>query len=137
MSYVGKPVPSEHIALLKEAVSYHLSESRLFVHAGIDREVPLHLQTRETFLWDRTLARTALNHYSQGKNEKLTPYDEVYVGHTPIPYLRPIQACEVWLMDTGAGWNGTLSMMNIETKEIFSSDIVTSLYPGVKGRSRR
>ena len=136
MSYAGKAVPQEHILFLKEALSYHVSGSRLFVHAGFDPEVPIHLQTRDTFLWDRTLARTALNRYSNGKNEKLTPYDEVYLGHTPIPYHKPIQACDVWMMDTGAGWNGNLSMMNVDTKEVFSSDLVPGLYPGIKGRSR-
>ena len=136
MSYAGKSVPTEHVQFLKEAVSYHLIEHKLFVHAGIDRNVPLHLQTRDTFLWDRTLARTALHRHAEGRNDKLTEYEEVYLGHTPIPYLKPIQACEVWLMDTGAGWNGYLSMMDIETKEVFSSDVVPSLYPGIKGRSR-
>jgi serine/threonine protein phosphatase 1 len=45
--------------------------------------------------------------------------------------------CEVWFMDTGAGWSGKLSMMNIDTKEIFMSDPVPELYPGVKGRQRK
>jgi serine/threonine protein phosphatase 1 len=38
------------------------------------------------------------------------------------------------MMDTGAGWSGTLSMMNIETKEVFCSDPLPQLYPGIKGR---
>ena len=50
---------------------------------------------------------------------------------------KPINACEVWLMDTGAGWSGVLSMMNVNTKEVFSSDPVPSLYPGITGRKRR
>jgi len=37
-------------------------------------------------------------------------------------------------MDTGAGWEGVLSMMNIDTKELFQSDLVADLYPGVRGR---
>jgi serine/threonine protein phosphatase 1 len=40
-------------------------------------------------------------------------------------------------MDTGAGWSGFLSMMNIETKEMFISDPVPQLYPGIEGRTRR
>ena len=48
--------------------------------------------------------------------------DEIYLGHTPtIRYNMsyPFNCGEIWLMDTGAGWNGFLSIMNIETKEYF------------------
>jgi serine/threonine protein phosphatase 1 len=31
-------------------------------------------------------------------------------------------------MDTGAGWEGKLSLMNITTKEVFQSDPVCELY---------
>jgi len=48
----------------------------------------------------------------------------------------PVHSCEVWLMDTGAGWYGKLSMMNIDTKKIFQSDPVPDLYPKYTGRSR-
>jgi serine/threonine protein phosphatase 1 len=37
-------------------------------------------------------------------------------------------------MDTGAGWAGVLSMMDIHTKEVFTSDRVPELYPEVPGR---
>jgi serine/threonine protein phosphatase 1 len=39
------------------------------------------------------------------------------------------------MMDTGAGWSGVLSMMDIDTKRVFISEHVPSLYPGVKGRT--
>ena len=46
-----------------------------------------------------------------------------------------IKACEVWMMDTGAGWSGgVLTMMNIDTKEIFQSDRVDKLYYEYQGR---
>jgi serine/threonine protein phosphatase 1 len=67
----------------------------------------------------------------------ITGFGEVYLGHTPIPHSQPIQACEIWLMDTGAGWSGVLSMMNIHTKEVFTSDPVPSLYPHIEGRKKR
>jgi serine/threonine protein phosphatase 1 len=40
-------------------------------------------------------------------------------------------------MDTGAGWSGVLTIMNIETKEFFTSDPVPVLYPGIEGRKRK
>jgi serine/threonine protein phosphatase 1 len=136
MSYAGEPVPKSHLEFLERAVLYYENENRLFVHAGIDKDMPLREQGEETFLWDRTLARQALNAYKKDVSEKITQFDEVYIGHTPISDAQPIFAGGVWLMDTGAGWTGVLSMMNIETKEIFTSDPVSSLYPGVKGRSK-
>jgi serine/threonine protein phosphatase 1 len=38
------------------------------------------------------------------------------------------------MMDTGAGWTGCLSMMNIDNGEIYTSDNVTDLYPNETGR---
>jgi serine/threonine protein phosphatase 1 len=129
-------IPEAHIELLTSAKPYIVEDNKLFVHAGIDPYLPLQDQDDDTFLWDRTFAVNAIEHFKDKHPPRLTSYDEVYVGHTPIPFHHPIQCCEVWLMDTGAGWSGVLSMMNVETKEIFTSDLVPSLYPGVKGRTK-
>ena len=32
-------------------------------------------------------------------------------------------------MDTGAGWNGKLTIMDVDTEEYWQSDLVESLYP--------
>ncbi len=134
-SYQDK-IPSAHLQFLNRALPYFLSDNKLFVHAGIDIQRPLEQQGPDIFLWDRTLARTAMEIYLKEMDGKLTTFDEIYIGHTPIPFSKPIHSCEVWMMDTGAGWSGVLSMMNIETKEVFTSDPVPSLYPGIQGRSK-
>lgn len=135
-SYVGKVIPQQHIELLENAVSYHVRDTKLFVHAGIDPSTRIERQSNDIFLWDRSLARKALNHYVKGEQMKLSSFDEIYVGHTPTTYGVPVKACEVWMMDTGAGWSGQLSIMDIATKEYFVSDAVPDLYPGIQGRSR-
>lgn len=129
--------PQSHISFFKNAVPYHISNNRLFVHAGISPLRPIEEQTYHTFLWDRNLARTAFDLFEKGIPGKLTTYDEVYIGHTPIPFHYPIQSGDVWMMDTGAGWSGVLSIMDIRTKEYWTSDPVPSLYPGVEGRKRK
>jgi serine/threonine protein phosphatase 1 len=134
-SYNGD-VPASHKKFLSDALLHHVKDNRLFVHAGINPLTPLDKQDRRTFLWDRTLASLALDLYPFGGEGRLSTYDEIYIGHTPIPYPHPINSLGVWLMDTGAGWSGTLSMMNVETKETFISDPVPALYPGVSGRTR-
>jgi len=131
-------IPKSHISFLDRARPYYiLDNNRLFVHAGIDPLRSMEDQGLDVFLWDRTLARTALNFYQSETSIKLTTFSEVYLGHTPIPYESPVKACEIWLMDTGAGWSGRLALMEINTKEVFMSDPVTELYPGAKGRFRK
>jgi serine/threonine protein phosphatase 1 len=66
-------------------------------------------------------------------------YKEIYIGHTPTgreyDHMRPVNLGNVWNMDTGAGYDGSISMMDLDTKEIFQSDPVYSLYPEEKGRN--
>jgi len=128
-------LPEQHVRFFKRALPYFVQAKKLFVHAGIDTSKLLENQTLQTFLWDRTLAHIALDHYQKNVSQKFTAYDEIFIGHTPISAPVPIFASGVWLMDTGAGWSGVLSLMNIETKEVFSSDCVPDLYPEEKGRS--
>lgn len=129
-------VPEEHLRFLKEARLYYEWENKLFVHAGIDPKIPVQHNSVQTLLWDRNLSRMVLDFHLKGIDVNLTPYEEVFIGHTPVPSEKPIHCCGVWLMDTGAGWSGRLSMMNVNTRELFSSDPVPELYPGIKGRQK-
>jgi serine/threonine protein phosphatase 1 len=130
-------VPAEHISFLKRALMYFKLDEKLFVHAGLIRGIPLEHHTLQTLLWDRSLARIAVELHQLGRNEKLTDFDSVYIGHTPISGGKPLKACDVWLMDTGAGWSGVLSLMNLDTEEYFTSDPVPDLYPGIEGRKKK
>lgn len=129
-------IPVSHIQFLDDAVPYYLDDNKLFIHAGFDPKTPLEIQGLDIFLWDRELARLALDFFQNNMTTKLTIYDEVYVGHTVVPKTKPLSSCGVWLMDTGAGWSGPLSIMNIESKEVFQSDPAPSLYPGVQARKK-
>lgn len=138
-------IPSSHLELFQSAKLYHLEGNRLFVHGGIDPLVPLDQQDADEFLWNRTLVLSALAEKDQ--QTRFTQFEEIFVGHTPtinIPRLAvrsakishnhpggllrhapdiPLRLCNIWMMDTGAGWpGGRLSMMNIDTGEIFQSD---------------
>lgn len=130
-------VPSAHISLLENALQYLVLDNRCFVHAGFNPTLPIADQDTETFLWDRVLAYRALSAYLSKKSDSITPYNEVFIGHTPTSFGKPVIGAGIWMMDTGAGWSGVLSMMNVDTKEIFLSDPVPSLYPGVAGRGQR
>ena len=71
--------------------------------------------------------------------KRLTHYNEIYIGHTPtLNYNQhePMKAINVWNIDTGAAFYGPLSAINIDTKDIFQSDVVKDLYPDEKGRNK-
>jgi len=65
-------------------------------------------------------------------------YDEVFIGHISTshydPTLKPVNACNVWNLDQGCGYEGKLTLMNIDTKEYVQSDKVSKLYLNIKGR---
>ncbi|MFO7977636.1 MAG: metallophosphoesterase [Bacteroidales bacterium] len=127
-SYRGKPDPA-HAALLRRAKQYHLEGQMLFVHGGIEPGLPLEDQDEHTLLWDRKLVMEACAKKDQSIS--ITGYQKVFVGHTPTVRFKsmvPVSFCEVVLMDTGAGWGQKLSIMNIDSGELFQSDPTLSLY---------
>ena len=138
MASYDEIVPEAHIRLLSGAGLYYKLENRLFVHGGFDPAQAIEKQDSRVLLWDRELVYMAMRYNSLDTNNNITGYDEVYLGHTPTINFGsrdPIRACEVTLMDTGAGWpGGVLTMMDIDSKEYFCSRPVDELYKDSMGR---
>jgi serine/threonine protein phosphatase 1 len=44
--------------------------------------------------------------------------------------------CNVWNVDTGAAFTGRITVMDIDTKRYWQSDVVKDLYPGEPGRNK-
>jgi len=131
-SYYKNPhLMKKHLAFLaKTPFYYHDESNRVFVHGGVSQKQYELKDTDKMFLcWDRTI-------WDNRKDLPGFPYDEVYVGHTSIwrHSETPINVGKVWYMDTGGGWEGKLSIMDINTKEVFQSDVVADLYPESAGR---
>lgn len=82
-------------------------------------------------------------------------HKEIYIGHTTTGmwlikphYLEykieqqpkqgrivvPMHRCNMWNLDTGGGYEGKLTIMDIDTKEFWQSDYVNTLYPNERGR---
>jgi serine/threonine protein phosphatase 1 len=127
-------VPESHLNFLRKARDFFIEDNRLFVHAGVLPGMKAEECSPEILFWDRTMVRLAQDLQKKETPRQLTSYDEVFVGHTPISSPHPMKYCEIWMVDTGAAWSGVLSMMNVDTKECFMSDVVKELYPGIKGR---
>ncbi len=126
--------------------NYYIDDkNRLFIHAGFSS---MHGPEKEmyasNFSWDRTLWEMALVMDKRiQKDSKLYPkrlslYNEIYIGHTPTLNYdvdTPMQACNVWDIDTGAAFYGKLSALDIDTKQVWQSAPCYKLYPNEKGRN--
>jgi serine/threonine protein phosphatase 1 len=131
-----------HQNLLENAVDYAVNDQGLFVHGGYNWHHPIEKTPQYNLVWDRHLWAAAFywqkQHDKGMKLDKIDDYDEVFIGHTSTshfdPELKPVHLSNVWNLDQGAGWEGKLTIMNIDTKEYWQSDIVSELYPDEKGR---
>lgn len=137
----------QHLNFFENLKLYYIdANNRLFLHAGFTSMHGVKKEVFEpAFYLDRTLWEMAL---AIDKNievqsclypNRLKHYDEIYIGHTPtINYEidRPMQAANVWNVDTGAAFTGKLSAMDIHTKAVFQSDKLPNLYPKEKGRNK-
>jgi len=131
-------IPDSHKNFYNTAKPYFLLDNAIFVHGGFDPDKDIHEQTEEIFLWDRSLVQLAKKLDSINPETQLSPYKRIFLGHTPTLNFesdKPINYCNVTLMDTGAGWpGGRLSIMDIETGNVVQSDKSDDLYPGVSSR---
>jgi len=123
----------------------------IFVHGGFNRHYLMDEQVAYTW-WDRDLFYAALAtsgiNYNSCSDRILKFKDksinEVFIGHTQTTYWKdkanqpitvPIFTDRIINLDTGGGWNGVITIMNVDTKEYWQSDKAMELYPGEKGRN--
>jgi len=139
-------------------------ENRGFCHGGFTSRKGLgHDPYEANYYWDRDLWQLALmsdgriheevNLVKEGvsSGKRFENHKEIFIGHTSTinwnnkPHYReyngtnepitiPMNRCNVWNMDTGGGFNGKVTVMDIDTKEYFQSDYVKELYPNELGR---
>ena len=151
----------EHKAFFNDLKPYYIDDqNRAFVHGGYTSPEGLgHEQYEADYYWNRDLFSVALSGHASNNSltEKLPrilrPHKEIFIGHTSTvnwnyaahipapegyknndPVMTPINACNVWNMDTGGGFYGKLTIMDVDTKEYWQSDLVKDLYPDEKGR---
>lgn len=144
---VSEKDKQRHIEFLLALENYYIdSKNRLFVHAGFSNlNGVVHEHYPRMLYWDRTLWETAVS-LDKSMNsgdlfypKRLTLYSEIYIGHTPVTKIgktTPVQMATVWNVDTGAAFTGSLSIMDVETKEFWQSDSLPDLYPNEKGRNQ-
>jgi len=136
----------KHLQFFERLLKYHIDpQNRLFVHAGFTNLLgPQYEYFEDLVFWDRTLwemARALDPNISENDKhypERLKIFKEIYIGHTPVTRIGasvPLKFANLWNVDTGAAFKGPLSIMDVNTKEIWQSDPVFTLYPDETGRN--
>ena len=125
-------MPKKIVDLLNDAPYYYIEDNCLFVHGGINHnQKNMEKQDKELLMWDRDLIESAkIKHYKK-PNFKWGDFDRIYTGHTTTELYGttdPLQYCNVIMLDTGGGWSGKLTIMDIDTCEFWQSDLATDLY---------
>ena len=129
----------KHQELLEKALYYLIDDkNRVFVHGGINWHIPLKENNNHDLMWDRKMVEIAYWWERRLPEEKFKDYEEIFVGHTTTSWhqkdLKPVHASNLWNLDQGAGWEGKLTLMDVDTKEYWQSDNVNDLYPNYRGR---
>jgi len=142
-------MPQSHLDILENGNLWFEDDGILFVHGGIDINKKMENQTSNVCLWDRDLItyarRLHLREKLRTKDKKIkfirpkldTEFKEIFIGHTSTKCFKtaePVHYCNVWDIDTGAGWGGKLTFMDVKTKEYWQSDLSKDLYPESQGR---
>lgn len=117
---------------------YYIDEwYNCYVHAGFDRHQAFKGQRPEVYYWDRDLWSAALSynvyerHQPGNKFRMITEFNEIFIGHTSTINWKtdkPMKAANIYNLDTGGGYSGRLTIMDVETKQFWQSDSVTQLY---------
>lgn len=138
-SLASSDIPAAHRQFFMRQQLYHVDgKNRCFVHGGFLSGIPLSQQRPQEFYWDRTLWENAYRHkLLMAGDEKLRSFapvpdfSEVFLGHTPTINWgtdEPLNAFNIWNLDTGAGHSGRLTIMDADTKAYWQSDPLPSLY---------
>lgn len=137
--YINK---KSHLNFFNEMFDFYIdTKNRGYVHAGFTSPKGLGYDGYHTYYWDRSLWKQALNNDIEllpKEFNMLEAHKEIFIGHTPTlnwNETEPMNKYNIWNLDTGAGFGaGKLTIMDVNTKEIWQSDVVSSLYPDEKGR---
>lgn len=91
----------------------------IFIHGGFVFNQGLEKTPDFHMMWDRTLIDYA-------REGPIPNFNRVFIGHTITETYGnatvPLKFNNLWMMDTGAGWTGRLTIMNVDTEEYWQSD---------------
>ncbi len=153
-SYEGKhDLLSEHmVKYFNRTKIYHIDEDRnyAFMHGGYNWHMLLENNEDGQIMWDRHMVETAQTwkyekYDAQKQLLQFKEFNKIFVGHTSTqhssdrryhPTTLPAFLANLINLDTGAGWNGKLTIMDIDSLKYWQSDMVNHLYPEIANARR-
>lgn len=132
LSYAKHPeLKEKHRDFLMGTPFYYVDEGKnLYVHGGIrPGQMPQDADPQD-LMWSRELWHMARTQESVN----VPGFNHVYVGHTSIWKTNkvPYTSGNVTFVDTGGGFEGKLSAVDVDSGEVFQSDMVKKFYPNYK-----
>jgi serine/threonine protein phosphatase 1 len=132
-------IPRLHQQFFQKQLLYFIDdENNCFVHAGFDRFSEFNNQSPERYYWDRDLWASALLYEMLKLYDPDAPpfqvgttFNEIFIGHTSTTNWsidKPMKAVNIHNVDTGAGHDGKLTIMDIHSKQFWQSDPIGNLY---------
>lgn len=125
----------------ENAVPYYIDDdNNIFIHAGFNQNGKLEYQDVETFIWNRSMVRDAMENNKEDGSfyNPNNGYNKVYIGHTPTTRVfgdKPVTIGKnIVMVDTGAAFKGKLTIMNVDDGSYFQSTPYL-LYPDEIGRN--
>lgn len=125
-----------HLDFFNEMFDFYIdTKNRGYVHAGFTSHSGLGHDNPNTYYWDRTLWELALlSNENKELSKEMRIYEshkEIFIGHTPTlnwGETEPMNKCNIWNLDTGAGFGGKITILDAASKEFWQSDAVEDLY---------
>ncbi|MXS72722.1 serine/threonine protein phosphatase [Flavobacteriaceae bacterium W22] len=125
-----------HLDFFHEMFDFYIdTKNRGYVHAGFTSPYGLGNDNSETYYWDRSLWELSLlSNESKELPEELRIFEshkEIFIGHTPTlnwNETEPMNNYNIWNLDTGAGFGGKITILDVASKEFWQSDTVEELY---------
>ena len=131
-------IPNSHRQFFHRQRLYYIDEgNNCYVHAGFDRYQAFKGQRQEVYYWDRDLWSAALSYNAYEKSQPgkefrmITEFNQIFVGHTSTVHWktdRPMKAANIYNLDTGGGYSGRLTIMDVDSKQFWQSDPAAQLY---------
>jgi len=135
-SILPSDIPHNHKDFFMSAVPYYIVDDKLFIHGSFDNNYSIKDYDESDIVWGSQLFFKAL------AKEEITFADKeinkVFHGHVNVNdygYAKPFISENLINMDTGCGFKGCLTIMDINTMEYWQSEPSYKLYPNVKGRN--
>lgn len=113
-------IPVTHQEFFNQGKYYHIEDDMLFVHGGFKSKLGVENTPKHDLVWDRELINVAES------GQEIKGYKKIFVGHTTTQFFDgvdfPLKYQNLIMMDCGAGWNGKLAIMDIDTEKYWLSE---------------